>query len=259
MTTSSSPGRADRPKARPRAPRNTLNRERVLDAAVGLLDRAGPDAFTMRALAERLGVATMAVYSHFSGKDEIIDAVRVRLLAEAQLPSRVTGGGEPLRPREEVSELCRAAYRLLADHPSVLHLLAARPPDGDEFTLFAERTLEALLRAGLDRREAARAYTALTQYTVGAALWAARAPRRRADQPCVRVPTRPGGGTTGDNAIGGHTTGAAAGPRPRGPVGLPPDRFPHLVRLAPELAGAARDGTAQYERGLAALLTGLLG
>lgn len=242
MTTSSSPGRTDRPRTRARAPRNTLNRERVLDAAVGLLDRAGPDAFTMRALAERLGVATMAVYSHFSGKDEIIDAVRVRLLAEAELPSRDGAGGERPGPREEVGALCRAAYRLLADHPSVLHLLAARPPDGDEFTLFAERTLEALLRAGLDRRDAARAYTALTQFTVGAALWAARGRERRADEAC-----RPGGSDAGPDS------------GPPGPARLPRDRYPHLVDLVPELADAARDGTAQYERGLDALLTGLLG
>ncbi|MDI5967199.1 TetR/AcrR family transcriptional regulator C-terminal domain-containing protein [Streptomyces sp. SL13] len=245
MTTSSSPGRsaADRTRPRTRAPRNTLNRERVLDAAVDLLDRAGPDAFTMRALAERLGVATMAVYSHFSGKDEIIDAVRVRLLAEADLPSRRPEGGERPGPREEVRELCRAAYRLLADHPSVLHLLAARPPDGDEFTLFAERTLEALLRAGLERREAASAYTALTQFTVGAALWAAGSRKRRAAQACREAGAGPGGGTA----------------RPAGPAGLPADRYPHLVGLMPELADAVRDGTAQYERGLDALLTGLLG
>jgi AcrR family transcriptional regulator len=223
MTTSSPTGRTagDRPRVRSRAPRNTLNRERVLDAAVALLDRAGPDAFTMRTLAERLGVATMAVYSHFASKDEIVDAVRVRLLAEAKLPARPAGG-----PREEVRDLCRAAYRLLADHPSVLHLMAARPPDGDEFTLFAERTLEALLGAGLEREGAARAYTALTQYTVGAALWAAR--RRE-----------PGAGTRGS--------------------GLPADRYPCLNALAPELVAAAREGTAQYERGLDALLTGLLG
>ncbi len=227
MTTSSPTGRtaAGRPRVR-RAPRNTLNRERVLDAAVALLDSAGPQAFTMRALAERLGVATMAVYSYFSSKDEIVDAVRVRLLAEAELPSRREAGADGRGARDELRELCRAAYRLLADHPSVLYLMAARPPDGDEFTLFAERTLEVLLRAGLGRPQAARAYTALTQFTVGAALWAARSERSpgRSDGSC-----------------------------------LPPDRYPHLTATARELTRAAREGTPQYERGLDALLSGLLG
>lgn len=71
---------------RRRVPRNTLNPDRILDAAVGLLDRHGPEAFTMRVLAQELGVATMAVYSHFKGKDEIIDAVNERLLAEIEMP-----------------------------------------------------------------------------------------------------------------------------------------------------------------------------
>jgi AcrR family transcriptional regulator len=167
MAISHSPGRTRR---RMRTPRNTLNRERVLDAAVDLLDHAGPGEFTMRALAKRLGVATMAVYSHFSGKDEIIDAVRLRLLAEAELPARQPCD-ESVGPREEIGELCRAVHRLLAGHPSALRLLAERPVRGDEGTQFADRMLAALLRAGLARDRATRAYTALAQFTVGAALW----------------------------------------------------------------------------------------
>ncbi|GAA1904410.1 TetR/AcrR family transcriptional regulator [Streptantibioticus ferralitis] len=214
---------------RRRVPRNTLNRERVLGAAVDLLDHAGPDAFTMRALAQRLGVGTMAVYSHFKAKDEIIDAVRERLLAEVELPT--VGSGRT--PRDELRELCRAVYRLLADHPSVLHLLTVRPVHGDEGTAVVERILGLLLGAGLDRSAAARAQTALMQYTVGAALWTARGRQRSGDQedPGTRLRTR-----------------FAA---------LPAERYPHLVDLAPELA-AAQDGLPQYEHGLDALLSGLL-
>jgi AcrR family transcriptional regulator len=168
MAISHSPGRTRR---RVRAPRNTLNRERVLEAAVDLLDHAGPAEFTMRRLAKRLGVATMAVYSHFSGKDEIIDAVRLRLLAEAELPARQPPEAYP-GPREEIRGLCHAVYRLLADHPSALRLLAERPVRGDEGTQFGERVRAALSRAGLDRDRAVRAHTALTQFTIGASLWA---------------------------------------------------------------------------------------
>ncbi|MBY8886461.1 TetR/AcrR family transcriptional regulator C-terminal domain-containing protein [Streptomyces sp. PTM05] len=222
----------DRSSRRPRAPRGTLNRDRVLAAAVDLLDHAGPDAFTMRALAQRLGVGTMAVYSHFQGKDEIIDAVRDLLFAEVELPP--ADARRP--PHAELRELCRAVYRLLSEHPSVLHLLATRPVQGDEGTLFAERALGLLRRAGLDGPAAARAYTAVMQYTVGAALWTARGRKVRAaqgcDDPAERLRSRF--------------------------AGLPPDRYPCLTGLAPQLA-AAQDGMPQYEHGLDALLTGLLG
>ncbi len=230
-----------RTRPRPRVPRNTLNRERVLAAAVDLLDHAGPDAFTMRALAERLGVATMAVYSHFSAKEEIIEAVRERLLAEVELPPLgpvEEGGGS----RAEVRELWRAAYRLLADHPSVLRLLATRPVSGDEGTVFADRALGVLLRAGLDRADAARCYTTLMQFTVGSALWASRGREHRG---CADANCR-----TSDEDLGSRLRSRLAG--------LSPDRYPCLVDLAPELEAAARDGMAQYERGLDALLTGLL-
>lgn len=236
MTSRTSQGGA---RIRSRAPRNTLNRERVLAASVDLLDHAGPDAFTMRALAERLGVAPMAVYSHFSGKEEIIDAVRERLLAEVELPT-----GHARVPREETRELCRAVYRLLADHPSVLTLLATRQVHGDEGAVFADRALGVLQRAGLDRAGAARAYTALMQFTVGAALWAA--PTVRQDEACAGSSWRAGARDPGVR------------PRSRA-AGLSAERYPCLVDLAPELEAAARDGMVQYERGLDALLDGLLG
>ncbi|MCQ4082876.1 TetR/AcrR family transcriptional regulator [Streptomyces sp. RB6PN25] len=236
-----------RPTPRRRTPRNTLNRERVLDAAVSLLDHEGPDAFTMRALAERLGVGTMAVYTHFTGKDEIIDAVRERLLAEIALPAaeHAEHAGHPghpghpehpgpAEPRRAVRALCRSVYRLLADHPSVLHLLTRGPVRGDEGTAVVDRLLGLLLRSGMDRSAAARAETALMQYTVGAALWTASGRRR---------------GLAHQN--GGERLRTRF-------AGLPADRFPHLVDLAPELA-SAQDGLRQYEHGLDALLDGLLG
>ncbi|MFE0625924.1 TetR/AcrR family transcriptional regulator [Streptomyces sp. NPDC058864] len=215
---------------RRRVPRNTLNPDRVLDAAVALLDRHGPEAFTMRALAQELGVGTMAVYSHFKGKDEIIDAVNERLLGEIELPSG------PGAPREQLIELCVGVYRLFSEHPSALQLLTSRPLRGDEAIAVIDRMLCLLITAGLDPSAAARAQVALMQYTVGAALWVVR--RKRAE--CEE---------------------AEAGLRERirsRLADLPPERYPSLVGLAPELVVAQQSGRAQYEAGLSALLDGLL-
>lgn len=100
-----------RPERR-RAPRNSLNPDRILDAAVTLLDRDGIESFTMRALAEQLGVATMAVYSYFKGKDEIHDAVALRLLNTIELPP--SGSADP---GCELRDVCRGVYRLFTEHP----------------------------------------------------------------------------------------------------------------------------------------------
>ncbi|MGW3241537.1 TetR/AcrR family transcriptional regulator [Streptomyces sp. NPDC001070] len=215
---------------RRRIPRNTLNPDRILDAAVALLDRHGPEAFTMRALAQELGVGTMAVYSHFRGKDEIIDAVNEQLLGEIELPP------DSGAPREQLIELCVGVYRLFSEHPSALQLLTSRPLRGDEAIAVIDRMLCLLCATGLDPAAAARAQVALMQYTVGAALWAVR--RKRAE--CEE---------------------AAAGLRERirGRLAdLPPDRYPSLAGLASELVTAQQSGRTQYEAGLAVFLDGLL-
>lgn len=127
-------------------------------------------------------------------------------------------------------------YRLFSEHPSALQLLTSRPLRGDEAIAVIDRMLCLLITAGLDPPAAARAQVALMQYTVGAALWVVR--RKRAE--CEE---------------------AEAGLRERirsRLADLPPDSYPSLVGLAPELVAAQQSGRAQYEAGLSALLDGLL-
>jgi len=215
---------------RRRVPRNTLNPDRILDAAITLLDRDGAEAFTMRALAEELGVGTMAVYSHFRGKDEISDAVAQRLLTEIELPA--ARGGDP---GDRIADIVRSLYRLFSEHPSALQLLTSRPMRGDERIVVTDQLLGLLRSAGLGRTEAVRGYLALLQYTVGAAVWTTKGRRRRA---C-------------EEAVGGQAE-----------AGLPttrPERHPSLVDLAPEIAEVGDMGPVQFEHGLDCLLRGLLG
>jgi AcrR family transcriptional regulator len=50
----------------------------VLRSALAILDEEGPDGFTVRAIAERAGVAPMAIYNHFDGVNGVIDAIWTR-------------------------------------------------------------------------------------------------------------------------------------------------------------------------------------
>jgi AcrR family transcriptional regulator len=214
---------------RPRAPRNSLNADRILDAAILLLDRDGPETFTMRALAQQLGVGTMAVYSYFKGKDEINDAVAQRLLESIELPP----GGSP-DSRGELRDVCLGVYRLFTEHPSALQLLTLRPVRGNEAITVIDRMLGLLRRAGLAPADAARAHVSLIQYTVGSALWNTRRARALCEQEMRE--------------------------RVRSKLeSLPAERYPALVALAPELLAAqGGDGSAQYEVGLDGMLRGLL-
>ena len=50
-------------------------RERILAAALRLLDEAGPEALQARRVAAAVGSSTMVVYTHFGGMQQLIDAV----------------------------------------------------------------------------------------------------------------------------------------------------------------------------------------
>jgi AcrR family transcriptional regulator len=236
----SRPGGSDRPavvdRRRPRAPRNSLSAELIVDTALRLLDAHGMESFSMRALAEELRVGTMALYTYFRGKDELFTAARERALTQHLPPPRT---GEPWD--QQLRTACIALYELFTCRPSVLQLLAehrrrsaeegADPQLADGAVSAVEHMLSLLRTAGLSCEEAARAQTALLHYTVGAALKTSSAGVCRAD-PDVRGRLR---------------TRLEA---------LPADVYPSIVALAPELA-AAQDGTAQYTFGLDLLLAGL--
>src|SRR5919112_597937 len=51
-------------------------RAKLLDAAARLLAEEGPSALSTRRLATEVGTSTMAVYTYFSGMDELRHALR---------------------------------------------------------------------------------------------------------------------------------------------------------------------------------------
>lgn len=71
---------ARRPGPRARA-RASHSLESVLTEAVALLDEAGAQAFTIRALATRLGGGAASVYWYVSGRDELLDLAADSVLA----------------------------------------------------------------------------------------------------------------------------------------------------------------------------------
>ena len=69
-----------------------LTRERVVEAALRLIDAEGEEALTMRRLGSELGVEAMSLYEYTAGKDKLLLAVAERLVDEFELP--LTGRGE---------------------------------------------------------------------------------------------------------------------------------------------------------------------
>lgn len=103
-------------------------RERILDAAHELLMEQGPEAISTRAIADRLGVSHMVLYTYFENHDALSAALRARLREE-----REAWRAEALRRAEtgDVAAVMReslARYTTMAkEHPALYTFLWVQP------------------------------------------------------------------------------------------------------------------------------------
>lgn len=157
-----------------------LLREVVLDAARDLTAREGVAGLTMRRLAEVLGVAPNALYSHFADKQALIDALLDTLMADVALPDPAA-----VDWRQGLFDLMVDSRRLLLAHTELIPQFLARPGRGPSALRLSEVSLALLARAGLDGRAAVDALRILLIYVFGFA--AHEAPRRAEPAPDQRL------------------------------------------------------------------------
>lgn len=149
-----------------RVPRNTLSRDRVVEAALALLDADGFDAVTMPAVAKHLGVGTMSLYRHVADKDDLVDAVAGRVLGGVAVPD-----GDPADWEGRVVGYLRGLREATIAHPALARILAQRGltigPVFDQL----EAVHGVLRAAGFSDLDAVRAFYALLTYVLGFVVW----------------------------------------------------------------------------------------
>lgn len=155
---------------RPRAPRNTLTKEKVIAGAIELADEIGIDPLTIRRLADHLGVKPMAIYHHVANKDEIIDGMVDHVFAEIALPDPDDGWKESMRKR------ARSARVALARHRWAAPLMESRTNPGPATLRHHDEVIGALRAGGLSPVMVGHAYALLDAYIYGAALQEASLP-----------------------------------------------------------------------------------
>jgi len=149
-----------------RVPRNTLSRDRVVDAALVLLDAEGLDALTMPSLAKHLGVGTMSLYRHVADKDDLVNAVAEHVLSDVAVPD-----GDPDDWEGRVIGYLRALREAAREHPALSRILAERGltvgPVFDQL-----EAVHAILRAaGFSDLDAVRTFYSLLTYVFGFVVW----------------------------------------------------------------------------------------
>lgn len=172
-------------------PRTPLDRQRVLTAALALVDAEGLDALSMRRLGAELGVEAMSLYKHVANKDALLDGIIERLWSEV-------GAAQPDHPdwASRLRSFARAVRAMMHRHPQAASLLFSRcvlpsPLLGSYATL-----VDALREAGFDEPTAGRTVRSLCSYAMGYAsnelycfgAWRAEAGQPRAPEPGAFTP-----------------------------------------------------------------------
>jgi len=103
-------------------------RRLILDQALALVDEHGLAAMSMRAVAQRVGLTSMALYPYVGGKDSLLDGLVDLLHLEL-------GAGYGEDPagfdwRQRLRALGRAVRALARAHPGAYPLLLSRPAAG---------------------------------------------------------------------------------------------------------------------------------
>jgi TetR/AcrR family transcriptional regulator, tetracycline repressor protein len=122
---------------RKKSPQTPLTRERIVRAALAIVDRDELGALSMRRLGAELGVDPMAVYYHVPNKDALLDAIVEAVMDEIDLAI-----DDPDAPAQERILRAACAYRdAMLAHPNAMPIMLSRGP----VTPAAMRPVELLL------------------------------------------------------------------------------------------------------------------
>lgn len=206
-------------------PRDTLNRERVLRAAMELADESGIDALTMRELGRRLGIEAASLYNHVGSKDDLLDGMTDLAAAEIDVPVSAADWKTAMRRR------AISARDVFARHPWASTLMDSREYTGPAQLAYTDRVLGTLLGGGFTPRAAANAFLVLDTYIYGF----------QRQQSSLALPEGVDASDVAEEIL----------------TSVSPDAYPSLMRIAGDFATNPYDESTVFDFGLDLILDGL--
>jgi len=132
-----------------------LSRERIVDAALELIDRDGLEAFSVRGLAQHLSVYPTALYWHVPNRNALLGDVVSSVL------SGITPPDEP-EWTDWLRKLMRSYRAAVRKHPNVAPLIGAQLVSNSSIDfVMIEQILTVLERAGFGGELLRHAYNAV--------------------------------------------------------------------------------------------------
>jgi AcrR family transcriptional regulator len=138
--------------------------DRILAAAVELVDELGAGALSMRSLAQRLGSGTATLYRHFANRSELVAMMVDRMLGEVDLDTETVAA---LPWQQACTSFAQHMFDALGRHGNVAPLLIGHVPMGPNALAHRELILSVLLDNGFPPVVAAHAYATLARYVLG--------------------------------------------------------------------------------------------
>jgi AcrR family transcriptional regulator len=142
---------------------DALSKERIVEAAIEILDTDGESALTFRALAARLATGSGAIYWHVPSKNELLTAATDDVIARVM--TEVVSGAEP---QEAIRAVALGVFDAIDAHPWVGTQLS-REPWQSAVTQILEGVGGQLQALGVPERAQFNCASALVNYVLGLA------------------------------------------------------------------------------------------
>jgi AcrR family transcriptional regulator len=207
-----------------------LTRERIISAAVELIEREGVDAVSMRRIAAQLDSGVMSLYNYVPSKAALLEGVAEHVMSGIEYTFDPDASWE-----DQVRSQARAFWQALRAYPRCAMVTVSRPATSAAELRPMEHALTLLRSAGFGEEDAVRVVRVFTGYIVGSLLREVGvAPGLAPQRPLV------------------HDQAVLEADRP---IGLDPSDFPLVTSMSAELMH--RDHDADFEFGLNLLVHAL--
>ena len=149
-----------------------LNRERLVDAAIDLVGDEGAEALSMRTLAARVDRQVSSLYNHVSGRAELIEHMRARIVAKIDVGrfAQARSSAHEVPWDEALESWARSYLRAFAAHPALIRLLATTSiRDVSTYEMY-DAVVSGLRRGGWPESQTVAVMRTVEAHVLGSAL-----------------------------------------------------------------------------------------
>ena len=147
------------PRPKKTEPELEATREQIIDAALAILQEQGPQSISSRAIAERLGVAHMYLFTYFKNQACILNALRERIMSTWRIMQAAVVQRAETEPIPHVVQaLLELIITVARENPNLYQLAWVMPESNGENPEDNRRqlretvgNLSGLLKLGMER------------------------------------------------------------------------------------------------------------